>query len=105
MNTWPIDIADAELFGNEMAEDEDERLFSSYAYERDEFQGFLDPSVKLKVVRAYKGEGKSALLRWTFLRLRDFKNVVAHSAYANSIASSGTHILSSISCPASSKAA
>jgi hypothetical protein len=89
MGNWPIDIADAELFGNEMAEDEEERLFASYAYERDEFQAFLNPSTKLKVVRAYKGEGKSALLRWTFLKLRDFRNVIAHNAYANSIAPIG----------------
>jgi len=89
MSSWPIDIVDAELFGNEMAEDEEERLFSSYAYERDEFQAFLNSSTKLKVVRAYKGEGKSALLRWIFLRLRDFKNVIAHNAYANSIAPTG----------------
>lgn len=68
-----------------MAEDEEERLFESYAYEREEFEAFLSPLTKLKVVRAYKGEGKSALLRWTSLKLRDFKNVIAHSAYANSI--------------------
>ncbi|WLA00843.1 P-loop ATPase, Sll1717 family [Xanthomonas translucens] len=68
-----------------MAEDEEERLFASYAYEREEFGSFLDSSTKLKVVRAYKGEGKSALLRWTFLKLRGFKNVVVHNAYANSI--------------------
>lgn len=86
MNNWKIDISDAELFGNEMAEDEEERLFASYAYERPEFQAFLNSATKLKIVRAYKGEGKSALLRWTHLKLRDFKNVISHNAYANSIA-------------------
>lgn len=86
MVVWPLDFADDELFGNEMAEDEEERLFASYAYERDEFRVFLQASSKLRVVRAYKGEGKSALLRWTFLKLRDFSNVISHNAYANSIA-------------------
>src|SRR6185312_1121078 len=86
MNNWPIDLSDDELFGNEMAEDEEEGLFASYAYEREEFQAFLNSATKLKVVRAYKGEGKSALLRWTLLKLRTFKNVIVHSAYANSLA-------------------
>lgn len=88
MSSWPIDLSDIELFGNEMAEDEEEVLFKSYAYEREEFPSFLNSAIKLKVVRAYKGEGKSALLRWTFLKLRDFKNVIVHTAYANSIAPS-----------------
>lgn len=90
MNDWLVDLADSELFGNEMAEDEEERLFTSYAYERDEFPAFLNSAAKLKVVRAYKGEGKSALLRWTYLQLRDFKNVIVHTAYANSLAPSNT---------------
>lgn len=63
MTNWRVDLTDDELFGNEMAEDEEERLFTSYAYERPEFQAFLNSATKLKVVRAYKGEGKSALLR------------------------------------------
>lgn len=86
MKGWQVDISDGELFGNEMAEDEEEGLFTSYAYEREEFPEFLDSSAKLKIVRAYKGEGKSALLRWTFLKLREFKNVVAQNLYANAIA-------------------
>lgn len=86
MKNWHVDISDGELFGNEMAEDEEESLFRSYAYERDEFPEFLNSNVKLKIVRAYKGEGKSALLRWAFLQLRAFKNVVVQSLYANSIA-------------------
>ena len=86
MNDWTVDFSDIWLFGNEMAEDEDERVFASYAYERDEFGEFLNPATKLKVVRAYKGEGKSALLRWLFLELKKFRNVITHTAYANAIA-------------------
>lgn len=85
MNRLVVDLSDPELFGNEMAEDEEERLFASYAYERPEFGRFLDPVSKILVVRAYKGEGKSALLRWTSLQLKRFKNVVSHSAYANAL--------------------
>jgi hypothetical protein len=85
MNSWVIDFSESELFGNEMAEDEEEQLFQSYVLERDEFQNFLDSSKKIQVVRAYKGEGKSALLRMTYLKLRDFRNVIAHNCYANSL--------------------
>jgi hypothetical protein len=83
---WGVDLADAELFGNEMAEDEEELLFKSYALVRDEFSQFLDASRKIQIVRAYKGEGKSALLRLTFLKLAEFRNVASHSCYANAIA-------------------
>ena len=58
-----IDFADKNLFGNEAAEDEAESIFNSYAVERPEVKDFLDPSSPLAVTRAYKGEGKSALLR------------------------------------------
>lgn len=85
MNQLRVDLSDPELFGNEMAEDEEERLFASYAYERPEFAKFIDPVAKILVARAYKGEGKSALLRWTSLQLKRFTNVVAHSAYANAL--------------------
>lgn len=64
-----IDLADASLFGNEAAEDESEDIFSSYAVERQEIAGFLDPGKALQIIRAYKGEGKSALLRLVRIRL------------------------------------
>ncbi len=65
-----IQLGDADLFGNEAAEDEDEDIFNSYAYERPELAGFTDPYRRLCFVRAYKGEGKSALLRLTQQRVR-----------------------------------
>lgn len=85
MQNWPVNLTDPELFGNETAEDEDEKLFESYAYIRPEFETFLDQSKKVQVVRAYKGEGKSALLRWTALQLRDKQDTACHRAFANSI--------------------
>lgn len=51
------------LFGNDAAEDEIESVFNSYAIARSEVTDFLDESKPLQVVRAYKGEGKSTLLR------------------------------------------
>lgn len=65
-----IDFSDRALFGNEAAEDEAESIFASYAVERSEVTSFLDPSVPLAITRAYKGEGKSALLRLVYLKLR-----------------------------------
>lgn len=65
-----IGLTDPDLFGNEAAEDEDEDTFNSYAYERPELNAFIDPYRKLCFVRAYKGEGKSALLRLTRQRVR-----------------------------------
>lgn len=65
-----IDFSDKHLFGNEAAEDEIEDIFSSYAIKRPEVSDFLDPSASLAVIRAYKGEGKSALLRLVNLELR-----------------------------------
>lgn len=65
-----IDFADKNLFGNEAAEDEAENIFSSYAVMRPEVKKFLDSSESIAIVRAYKGEGKSALLRLVQLELR-----------------------------------
>src|SRR5713101_28813 len=58
-----IDLGAQDLFGNDAAEDEDEEVFRAYAVERDEVANFADASRRLCIVRAYKGEGKSALLR------------------------------------------
>ena len=52
-----------ELFGNDAAEDEAQSVFDSYAVYRTEISNFMNGSRPLQVVRAYKGEGKSALLR------------------------------------------
>jgi len=65
-----IVLNDKTLFGNEAAEDELEDVFESYAVERPEVTEFLQETRPIAVVRAYKGEGKSALLRLVALRLR-----------------------------------
>lgn len=66
-----IALDDKSLFGNEAAEDEHEEVFSSYAVDRPEVTTFLDPDAHIVIARAYKGEGKSALLRLVALRLRE----------------------------------
>lgn len=60
-----------QLFGNEAAEHEDPTIFESYAVDRTELKSFLDQSKPLQIVSAYKGEGKSALLRLIENRLMD----------------------------------
>lgn len=60
-----IVLTDPTLFGNDAAEDEREDIFYSYALEREEVGAFADPYRPLCIARAYKGEGKSALLRLT----------------------------------------
>jgi len=66
-----IALDDKSLFGNEAAEDEKENVFASYAVERPEVTTFLDSAAYIAIARAYKGEGKSALLRLVAMRLRE----------------------------------
>lgn len=65
-----IDITNKQLFGNEAGEDEDENIFTSYAVGRPEVTEFLSEESSISIVRAYKGEGKSALLRLVALELK-----------------------------------
>ena len=65
-----IDLADPGLFGNDNAEDEDSQILQSYLVDRPELDRFLDPKQRIAIVSANKGEGKSALLRQTGMRLQ-----------------------------------
>jgi len=58
-----IRLSDEDLFGNEAAEDERQDVFDAYAYSRSEVDRFCDDARPIQIVRAYKGEGKSALMR------------------------------------------
>ena len=62
---------DPTLFGSEAADLEEEDLFFSYAMQRPEVNQFLDDRRLVQVISAYKGEGKSALLRLAERHLRD----------------------------------
>lgn len=69
-----IDLTATYLFGNDAAEDEEEDIFLGYVVDRPELKAFLDPSNKICVARAFKGEGKSALLRLVQARLSHGEN-------------------------------
>lgn len=60
-----VDLTDERLFGNDAGDDEDETALNFYFYERPEFLRFYDRSNALRIVKARKGTGKSALLRRT----------------------------------------
>lgn len=62
---------DPTLFGSEAADLEDSALFFSYAMQRSEVTAFLDDRHPVRIVSAYKGEGKSALLRLAEQKLND----------------------------------
>lgn len=64
-----IKLTAPELFGKDAAEDEEADVFEGYVIEREEFARFTDPRFRVLIARAYKGEGKSALLRQTEHRL------------------------------------
>ena len=58
-----INLKDKDLFGNDAADQEKDDVFRSYAMERPELAEFVDNSETIQIARAYKGEGKSAILR------------------------------------------
>lgn len=58
-----VNFADPDMFGKDAAETENSDIFRSYAYERNEVQKLASLDSPLIIVRAFKGEGKSALLR------------------------------------------
>ncbi len=70
MADFQIDLRAPNLFGNDAAEDEDLEVFRAYAIDRPEVPVFTDPNRPICIARAFKGEGKSALLRLVATRLR-----------------------------------
>ncbi len=58
-----INLNDEDLFGNDAAEHEPEEIFTKYIVEKPESNIFKDKNRKIAITRAYKGDGKSALLR------------------------------------------
>lgn len=73
MSDIEIEYWDKDLFGNDAAEEEDEEVFTSYAFERPEVKEFANASHQIQFVRAYKGEGKSAILRIAAAKIRSEK--------------------------------
>jgi hypothetical protein len=66
-----IDIIDKELFGNDAGEDEKIEILNSYYVEREDLKDFFDKTVKLNVISARKGMGKSSLLARLNYKLRN----------------------------------
>ncbi|MBW0449261.1 P-loop ATPase, Sll1717 family [Paraburkholderia phenoliruptrix] len=64
-----VKFDDERLFGNDAADLENRELFLSYAVQRPELEGFLDADRAIQVTRAWKGEGKSGLLRLAVSKL------------------------------------
>jgi hypothetical protein len=75
-----IRLTDPTLFGNDAAEDEQDEIFYSYAVERPEVADFADTQRSLAIVRAFKGEGKSALLRLAQNKIRTLRPAPIHLA-------------------------
>lgn len=84
-----FDLSDETIFGNEAAEDEREDVFQSYVLQRDEVSPFTDPARPIAFARAYKGEGKTALLRLA-------KATLASSADAIVLGSTATALVPSL---------
>lgn len=59
----PIDVSDLQLFGNDAAELETHEVFRSYFVNRPEYSDFCSSETSFRIVMAFKGEGKSALLK------------------------------------------
>jgi hypothetical protein len=82
-NALPIiDLTDPTLFGNDAAEDELAEVFDSYFVSRPEVGEFLAPKQRLGVLRAYRGEGKSAVLRKGQQLLSEQKAIVTRTTGA-----------------------
>ena len=81
-NEISVDYTDKTLFGNDAAEEEQEEVFLSYVLEPTIATDFLDCENKIQVVRAFKGEGKAALLRLTKNQLEKEESnlVIANTA-------------------------
>lgn len=58
-----FDLTDDNLFGNEAAEDEQIDIFRSHLHRRDDLAAFENPTAGIRIAMAYKGQGKSSLLR------------------------------------------
>jgi len=76
-DTIYVNLTDPTLFGKTAAEDEnDESVFSSYYVSRPEDAKFLSSSLNFAVLKAYRGEGKSAVLRMAASKIRETESIV-----------------------------
>lgn len=58
-------------FGNEAADDVDDNELKSYFVTQDNFDNFLNETKRLHIIKAKKGMGKSALIKWIGIALSE----------------------------------
>tara|TARA_R110001583_G_scaffold164400_1_gene316848 strand:- start:839 stop:2293 length:1455 start_codon:yes stop_codon:yes gene_type:complete len=80
-----INIKDKDLFGNDAGEDESIEVLNSYYVDTSDFDDFFDQSVRLNVVSARKGMGKSAMISRMTSKLKDNNNSLVIRVTGNSL--------------------
>ena len=80
-----IDIKDKDLFGNDAGEDENIEVLNSYYIDNLDFEDFFDRSVRLNVVSARKGMGKSAMISRMTYMLEENNNSIVVRVTGNSL--------------------
>ena len=85
-----INIKDKDLFGNDAGEDEDVEVLNSYYVDNPDFNDFFDLSVRLNVVSARKGMGKSAMISRMTSKLKETENSIVIRVTGNALLGLGT---------------
>ncbi|MGH1450619.1 MAG: P-loop ATPase, Sll1717 family [Pseudomonadaceae bacterium] len=80
-----IDIKDKDLFGNDAGEDENIDVLNSYYIDNSDFEDFFDRSVRLNVVSARKGMGKSAMISRMAYKLEENGDALVIRVTGNSL--------------------
>jgi len=80
-----IDLKDKDLFGNDAGEDENIEVLNSYYINNSDFDDFFDRSVRLNVVSARKGMGKSAMISRMAYRLEEDGGALVIRVTGNSL--------------------
>lgn len=80
-----INIKDKNLFGNDAGEDESIDVLNSYYVDNPDFDDFFDQAIRLNVVSARKGMGKSAMISRMTSRLEKNNNSLVIRVTGNSL--------------------
>ncbi|WP_339775206.1 hypothetical protein [uncultured Methylophaga sp.] len=85
-----IDIKNKDLFGNDAGEDENIEVLNSYYVESPDFEDFFDRSIRLSVVSARKGMGKSAMISRMTYNIQDDNDSIVIRVTGNSLLGLGS---------------
>lgn len=80
-----INIKDKDLFGNDAGEDESIEVLNSYYVDNTDFDDFFDQAIRLNVVSARKGMGKSAMISRMTSKLEENNNSLVIRITGNSL--------------------